>query len=151
MRADVTKEIDVGKGAQPIVIIDQDGAGFAVIEAKDSFEDGPDRGDIGLDRLGRHQLSAFIASGWIADLGRSAPHDDDRAMASLLEPAKEHHLDQMADMERRRGRVETDIAAKGRRGRHPVQPFGVRQLVKIAALVEQPQEVRFILAHESVA
>ena len=56
------------------------------------------------------QLAAFVLADGIADLGRPAAHQHDRLVPGLLQPPQHHDLDQAADMERRRGRVEADIA-----------------------------------------
>ena len=58
----------------------------------------------------REQLAALVLAGRIADLGGAAAHQHDRLVPGLLEPAQHHDLDEAADMERRRGRVEADIA-----------------------------------------
>ena len=45
----------------------------------------------------------------IADLGRAAAHQHDRPVSRLLQPAQHHDLDEVADVEARRGRVEADV------------------------------------------
>jgi hypothetical protein len=46
-----------------------------------------------------------------------------------------------------RGRIEADIAGHDPARRQRVQPFGVGQLVDIAPLVEQAEEIGSVLAH----
>ncbi len=57
-------------------------------------------------------------------------------MAGLLHPAQHHDLDEAADMQRRRGRIEADITRHHLTQGDGVEPFGVSQLVDITALVE---------------
>ena len=83
--------------------------------------------------LGGEQLAALVLARGIADLGGAAAHQHDRLVPGLLQPAQHHDLDQAADMERRRGRVEADIAGHDLLLRERVQPLGVGDLVDIAA------------------
>ena len=68
-------------------------------------------------------------------------------MAGLLETAEQHDLDQAADVERRRRRVEADIAGHDLARGEGVETFGVGHLVDVAALVEQAQEFGLVSAH----
>ena len=56
------------------------------------------------------QLARLVLEARIADLGGAAAHQHDRLVPGLLEPAQHHDLDEAADVERGRGRVEADIA-----------------------------------------
>ena len=58
------------------------------------------------------QLAALVLARRIADLGRAAAHQHDRLVPGLLQPAQHHDLDQAADVEARRGRVEADIGRR---------------------------------------
>ena len=93
------------------------------------------------------QLARFVLAGRIADLGGAAAHQHDRLVPGLLQPAQQHDLDQAADMERRRGRVEADIAGHDLLRGERVEPAGIGDLVDIAALVEQAQEIGFVFGH----
>ena len=88
----------------------------------------------------RQQLAALVLARRIADLGRAAAHQHDRPVARLLQPAQHHDLDQAADMEARRGRVEADVGGDDLPLRQRVERRGVGQLVDVAALVEQLEE-----------
>ena len=56
------------------------------------------------------QLARLVLEARIADLAGAAAHQHDRLVPGLLQPAQQHDLDQAADVERRRGRIEADIA-----------------------------------------
>ena len=84
--------------------------GRAVAEGEQALEHAADAGDVGVDLLVGQQLAAFILAAWVADLGRPAAHQHDRLVPGLLQAAQHHDLDQVADMEARRGGVEADIA-----------------------------------------
>ena len=64
------------------------------------------QGRAGLDDIGDPGLDQ------LADAGGAAAHERDRAAARLLQPTQHHDLQQMADMQRIRRGIETDI------GRH---------------------------------
>ena len=67
-----------------------------------------------------------------------------RLVPGLLQAAEQHHRYEVADVERRGGGVEADIAGHDLRRREPVQPGGVGHLVDVAALVEQLEQVGLI-------
>ena len=85
----------------------------------------------------REQLAALVLARGIADLGRAAAHQHDRLVARLLQPAQQHDLDEVADVEARRGRVEADIGGDDLLLRQRIERRGVGHLVDVAALVEQ--------------
>ena len=72
------------------------------------------------------QLAALVLAGRIADLGGAAAHQHDRLVPGLLQPPQHHDLDEAADMERRRGRVEADIAGHDLLRGERVQALGDR-------------------------
>jgi hypothetical protein len=59
---------------------------------------------------------------------------------ACCKPAQHHDLHQAADMQRRRGGIEADIAGHDLLGRERIEPCGIGQLVDIAALVEQAEQ-----------
>ncbi len=137
MPADLAQERDVFELAQPLVIVDHDRVGRPVAEGQEALEHLADAGDVGVDLLVGQQLAALVLAGRIADLGRPAAHQHDRLVARLLQPAQHHDLDQAADVQARRGRVEADVAGHDLPLRQGVEPCGVGQLMDVAALVEQ--------------
>ena len=70
-----------------------------------------------------------------------------RVHRDLLHAAQHHDLDQAADMERRCGRIEADIARDHLLLRQGVQPRSIGLLVDIATLIEQAQEVGLEIGH----
>ena len=69
-------------------------------------------------------------------------------MARLLEAPQHHDLDEAADVERRRGGIETDIAGDDLPGGKRIEPCGIGDLVDIAALVEHAHEFGRIVVHD---
>jgi hypothetical protein len=91
--------------------------------------------------LGQQGALGVLERG-VADLGRAAAHQDDRLVSGLLKTAQQHDLDQVADVQRRRRRIETDIARDHAGCGRLVQFDRVGDLVDIAARLHQAQEVR---------
>ena len=60
---------------------------------------------------------------------------------SLTQRAQEHDLDQAADMERGRGGIKADIARHHVASGESIKALRVGQLVDIAPLVEQAQQI----------
>ncbi len=92
---------------------------------------------LAIDLLVREELAALVLADWVADLGGAAAHQHDRLVAGLLEPAQLHDLDEVADMQAGRGRVEADVARHDLLLRERVERIGVGHLMDVAALVEQ--------------
>ena len=68
-------------------------------------------------------------------------------MAGLLHPVEHHDRQQGADVERRRGAIETDIGGDARRFCQSVKRLRLRDLVNESAFAENTQKVGFIGAH----
>src|SRR5207253_10798144 len=79
-------------------------------ESEKPFETLEDRSFVSLDLLRGEKLARFLLAGGIADLGRAAAHQHDRLVSRLLQAAQRHDLRQIADVQARRGAVETDVA-----------------------------------------
>jgi hypothetical protein len=106
-------------------------------------------GNVGIDRLAREDWSRLVLERGIADHGGAAAEQGDRPVAGLLQPVEHHDLDQVTDMEARRGRVEPDIGRDRAREELFVQPLGIGDLIDEAAFLEDAQEVRLELGHRS--
>jgi len=137
MRPDLAQEGDIVERVEPVGIVGHDRVGRAVAEVEKPLEHAADRGDVGGDVLVGEQLAALVAAGRIADLGGAAAHQHDRPVPRLLEPTQHHDLHQGADMERRRGRVEADIAGHDLLRSERVERGGIGHLMDIAARGEQ--------------
>ena len=68
-------------------------------------------------------------------------------MPGLLQAAEQHDLHEAADVQGRRGGIEADIAGHDLPARQRVERGGVRDLVDIAALGEEAQEVGSVFGH----
>ena len=141
VRAVVAQELQVAQLRQPLVVIQHDGVGRAVAESQEFLEHAFDAGDVLGDLLFGQQGALGVLERRIADLGRAAAHQDDRLVPGLLQTTQQHDLDQVADMQRRRRRVEPDIARDHAGRRRLVQFDRVGDLVDIAARLHQTQEV----------
>ena len=110
MLADVTQERDIFELVEPVGIVDHHRVGRAIAEGQEAFEHALDARDILRDLFVGQQRAGFVAQRRIADLAGAATHQDDRLVPGLLHPPQHHDLHQAADVQRRRGGIETDIA-----------------------------------------
>jgi len=69
----------------------------------------------------------------------------------LLEAAQHHDLDEAADVERWRGRIEADIARHDLLRRKRIEARCISDLVDIAAVAQQAEEGRGLLRHDGGA
>ena len=90
--------------------------------------------------FGQH-LACFVLARGIAHLGRAAAHDYDGAMARLLEATQQHDRGEVAYVQRGCCRIETHIAGDNLFLRKRVQCARIGDLVEVAALGKQAQEV----------
>jgi hypothetical protein len=95
---------------QPLGIVDQYGIGRAVTEGQKTFKTGPNRCNIGLDPFVIEQFTDFIFAGRVANLGRAASHHNYGLVSGLLQAAKQHDRNEIADVERIGGSIKSDIA-----------------------------------------
>ena len=145
--ADVAQEIDVVERVEPVGIVGHHRIGLAVAEAQEAPEDFADAPQVRGDDLVGQQPAAFVLAGRIADPGGAAAHQRDRLMAGLLQPVQHHDRQQRADMERRRGAVETDVGRDGRLPGERVQRLGLGDLMDEAPAGENVEEIGFVGAH----
>jgi hypothetical protein len=116
MPADVAQERDVGELVEPLGVVDHDRVGRPVAEGEEAVEGRLDRGALFA------AMSASVSSLRASSLKPEGsptlvvppPISDDRLVAGLLEAAQQHDLHEAADMQRRRGRIEADIARHDR-------------------------------------
>ena len=108
----VAQEIDVVERVEPVGVVDHERVARALAEAQELGEHKLDPGDVRGDFGIAEQLARLVLAGRVADLRRATADEHDRAVAGLLQLAQHHDADQVADMERRRGAVEADIAGQ---------------------------------------
>ena len=150
VRSDIAQQFDIAELTQPIVIVDHYCIGGAITESKEAFENLADRGDVGRNLIIREHLPALVLAGGVAHLGSPAAHDHDGLVPGLLKLAQHHDGDQVADMERRTGRIEADIARHNLLARQRVEPFGIGQLVDVAALIKRAKKIGRIVHGRTV-
>src|SRR5690606_2069375 len=141
VRAVLAQELNVAVGGQPLVVVEHDRPGRAVAEVEELLEHRADRGDVRLDGFVGQLGPRGVLAGRVADLGGAAAHQYDRLVTRLLQPAQHHDLDQAADVQRRGGGVEADVAGQHARGRRLVQPGRVGDLMDVAARLQGAQEL----------
>ena len=144
MLADVAQEGDVFQRIEPFGIVEHDRVRRAVPEGQEAFEDPLDGGDIGLDPVLGEQLARLVLEAGVADLAGAAAHQHDGLVPSLLQSAQQHDLHQAADVERRRGRIEADIARHDLLRRERIQRGRIGELVEIAARRERVQQIGLV-------
>ena len=136
---------------QPIIVIDHERAGGAVVESQVVIEDLADAGNVGVDLLVGQKLARFVAPRRVSHLGGPAPHQYDGAMPRLLQAAQHHDLHQTPHMQAVRRRVEPDVSRHDARGGAPVERCGVGLLMDVPALGEGAQEFGFHFGHVQTA
>ena len=147
MRPHPLQHLDIADLPQPIVVVDHHRIGRPIAKYQEPLERGADRGDVGLDRRVVQHLANLVLAGGIADPRGPATHQDDRLVPRLLQPAQQHDRHQIADMQRRRRRIEPHIGRHHLPPRQRIEPAGIGDLMNIAALVEQLEQGGGVLAH----
>ena len=133
--ADIAQHLDPVQLGQPFGIVEHDGVGLAVAIAQHLGEHAADRGLVGLDLGDGAQRARLVLAGGIADHGGAAAHQRDRLVAALLQPVQQHHGEEVADMQRRRGAVIADIGGGFALDGERVQPLEIGALVDEAAFL----------------
>src|SRR6266516_4177786 len=147
MPADIAQHLDPVESCQPFGVVGHDRVMLACAESQEAREHLLDAVLIALDLLDRKDFPGFILAGGVADAGGAAAHQRDRLVAGLLQPVEAHDLHHGADVKRRRGAVETDIADKVATGRELVQRVRVRNLMNKAAAPQHIEKIRFKNSH----
>ena len=92
MAADVAQKIDVVELVEPIGIVAHDGIAAGVLEFQEFRKDRADALEIFVDRLIGENAPCLILARRIADAGRAATHQGNRAVSCRLQPVQ-HHAD----------------------------------------------------------
>src|SRR6266481_2187111 len=147
MPADIAQHLDPVEFCQPLGVVGHDRVTPGFAELQKAREHLLDAVLVALDLLDRKDFPRFILAGGIADAGGAAAHQRDRLVAGLLQPVEAHDLHHGADVKRRRGAVEADIADKLAPGRERIQRVRVRNLMNKAAFLQQIEKIRFKNSH----
>src|SRR3546814_6339096 len=107
--------------------------------------------DILRNRVSGQKLARLILEAGIADLAGATAHDHDGLVPCALQLPQHHDGYQMADVQRRRSRIEADISRYNLLRRYRVQPFGIGDLMNVAARFEQAEKVGLKFAHNASA
>ena len=110
--ADVAQEVDVIERVEPVGIVGHDRIAAGVFEFQEFGEDRANAFEVVVDGLVGQKPPAFVLARRIADARGAAAHQRDRPVAGLLQPVQQHDRQQRADMQRRRGAVETNIGGQ---------------------------------------
>jgi len=151
MPADVAQQRDVEQPVEPVGVVHHDGIGRGRRRPRIEFrgerqelgEHGLDAGHVARDVRVGQQLARLVLARRIADLGRAAAHQHDRLVAGALQPAQHHDLHEAADMQAVGGAVEADIGGSDAALEALLQRLEVGYLMDEAALMDDPEEVRF--------
>ena len=124
---------------EPVEVVDQDRPVRAGREVEEPLELAADRRDVGLERLAIEQVPLGRAPRRVADHPGPAADQRDRPAPEPLQPEQPEDRDQVADVERVRGRVEADVAGDRPARREPGRQPG-RRLVEDAPPLELGQQ-----------
>ncbi|SIJ87364.1 Uncharacterised protein [Mycobacteroides abscessus subsp. abscessus] len=132
MLADVAEEVDRRDLRRPVVVVD-DAGGVRSGEVEEAFDLGADLADPFLDDLARVER-ALPRHPRVADEAGGPADERERIVPGLLEAGGRDELDEVAHVQARRGRIETDVIGqrllvqscleRGLVGRHRHEPAG---------------------------
>ena len=138
--ADVAQEVDRRQARGPVVVVDHR-RGVVALEGQERLDlaayplhpvlDGVERVEGALPRVPR-----------VADHAGRAADQGVRRVAGVLEPLRGQHLDQVAHVQARRGRVEADVEPHAPAGQGLAQGVEVRRVGDQAAPLEVVEEGR---------
>ncbi len=103
-------------------------AAFGPGEVEEALQLGPDRPGVGLERLAIEQVALAGTPGRVADHPGPATHQGHRPAAEALQVEQPEDRDEVADMERIRGRIEADVPGDRPPGRQPSREARGRRL-----------------------
>ncbi len=126
--ADVAQELEGRDGAQPVGVVEQEGA----VEIEELAELGPDALQVALDRLEGEQLALVLLAPGVADHAGPAAGQRDGPVPGLLEAPQRAELQQAAHVQAVRARVEAGVDREARLV-EPLGQLGVGHLVDQAA------------------
>ena len=140
MLARVAQELDQGQLAQPVEVVDHHRGVAAGREVEESLELAADTRDVDRQRLAVEQVPLRRPPGRVADHPGPAAHDRDGSSAEPLQAEQAEDRHEVADVERRPGRIEPDVAGDRRVAREPGGQAGRRRMQDAAPaeLAEQP-------------
>ena len=162
MAAVVAQERNVAKLVQPVGIVDQQrlvacrtgpasmvgpGSQASLAELEKALERAPDPGAVDGQRRVVEELAALVLARRVADLGRAAADQRDRAVAGALHPAQHHDADEVADVQAVGGAVEADVGGQPLPRRERVDRVEIGRLVDEAALCQLADELRTVPGH----
>jgi len=110
--ADITQKVEHRKLAGPIGVVDQLSLGRALFEVKDAFELALDALHIVVQRLGVKQIALFASTRRVADHAGRPTRECERSVSQQLKSAQGDLSEQMTDVQRIGGGVETDVNAE---------------------------------------
>ncbi len=105
----VAQEVEQLERAEPGVVVGHQRPGRTV-EVEEALELGPDRGGVGDDHLAGQQVALGRGARRVADHPRAAADERHRPAAVALEMEQPEDRHEVADVERRPGRIEADVA-----------------------------------------
>ena len=141
MAAVVAQELEVFEPREPVIVVHEHRVRWPVAKGEEAGEDLGDACDVLRDRLLVKQLARGVLAGWVTHLGRATADEHDRLVAALLEVAQQHDLQQAADVQARRGRVEPEVGDNGALGEFAVDLIEIGSLREVAAPLHPLQEL----------
>ena len=139
--ADVAQEVDVVEGRQPLGIVDHQGVAAGLAEVQQAREALLQAVLVGRDGVEGEDLPRLVPPGGIADARRTAAHQNDGAVAGLLQPVQHHDGHQAAHVQGRGRAVVADIGRQAALGGERRDAGGVGRLMQVAARGHDREEI----------
>ena len=108
--AHVAQELEEVHGAQPVVVVDQQGGILPAVEADEVRQLLFDAFHVVPDLIHRQQIAFVALHRRVADHARAAAGQHDGPVPEPLQPGQPHQRDQMSDVQAVRGGVEAHVS-----------------------------------------
>jgi len=134
--AHVAQELERRHGLGPVGVVDQRGGVEPGLEVEQSLQLDLDGGHVGAQGVAIEEVALVAAPARVAHHPGGPAGQGERPVPGQLEPAQRQLAEQVAEVERVGGGIETDI--------HPDRPVGqaLGQRLEVGGVVDQPTSLQ---------
>ena len=143
MPPDVPQEIEVVQSVQPFRIVQHHGRVVCGVIVEKGGKGLLHARNVRIDGIGIQQRTLVGPERGVTHFGRTASHQGNRCVAGLLEPAQDHDVHLVANMQRGRRGIISDIGRLGSGEQFFVQGFQVRAIGQKAPALHDVQKFGF--------